>query len=154
MPTGSLARAVAGRAYPLVVRTKAGSRFLLSSQDGAPGANLLFQLLDSILPTLPIDPGRIYLTGQSQGGYGAFYMVMKRPDLFAAAIPVCGGGDPAEASKFRDVPMWAFHGIEDPVVAAQRSREMVGSRPRFVEICLHRAGTAELALRPTQIIWL
>jgi predicted peptidase len=93
--------------------------------DGTPGANLLFELLDSILLTLPIDRGRIYLTGQSLGGYGTFYMVMKRPDLFAAAIPVCGGGDPTEASKFRGVPIWAFHGIEDPVVAAQRSREMV-----------------------------
>jgi predicted peptidase len=52
-------------------------------------------------------------------------MVMKRPGLFAAAIPVCGGGNTAEASKFRGVPIWAFHGSEDPVVAAQRSREMV-----------------------------
>lgn len=93
--------------------------------DGAPGVDLLFQLLDSILPTLPIDRGRIYLTGQSLGGFGTFYMVMQRPDLFAAAIPVCGGGDPAQANKFRGVPIWAFHGVEDPVVAAQRSREMV-----------------------------
>jgi predicted peptidase len=93
--------------------------------EGTHGADLLFELLDSVLPTLPVDRGRIYLTGQSLGGFGTFYMVMKRPDLFAAAIPVCGGGDPAEARKFRGVPIWAFHGIKDPVVAAQRSREMV-----------------------------
>jgi predicted peptidase len=93
--------------------------------EGTHGADLLFELLDSVLPTLPIDRGRIYLTGQSLGGYGTFYMVMKRPDLFAAAIPVCGGGDPTEASKFRGVPLWAFHGTGDPVVAVQRSREMV-----------------------------
>jgi predicted peptidase len=93
--------------------------------EGTHAADLLFELLDSVLPTLPVDRGRIYLTGQSLGGFGTFYMVMKRPDLFAAAIPVCGGGDPAEARKFRGVPIWAFHGIKDPVVAAQRSREMV-----------------------------
>jgi predicted peptidase len=93
--------------------------------EGTHGADLLFELLDSVLPTLPVDRGRIYLTGQSLGGYGTFYMVMKRPGLFAAAIPVCGGGNTAEASKFRGVPIWAFHGSEDPVVAAQRSREMV-----------------------------
>jgi predicted peptidase len=96
------------------------------SSDGiAPGAELLFELLDSVLPTLPIDHKRIYVTGQSMGGYGTFYVVMKRPDLFAAAVPVCGGGIPAQANKFRGVPLWAFHGNADPVVPVQRSREMV-----------------------------
>jgi len=91
----------------------------------APGAKLLFELLDSLLPTLSIDRKRIYVTGQSLGGYGSFYVVMKRPGLFAAAVPVCGGGAPAEANKFRGVPLWVFHGKADTVVPVQRSREMV-----------------------------
>lgn len=95
------------------------------SSAGSPGADLLFELLDSVLPSLPIDRERVYLTGQSLGGYGTFYMAMKRPDLFAAAVPVCGGGDPSQASKSHSVPVWAFHGTGDTVVSVERSREMV-----------------------------
>lgn len=96
-----------------------------SPDEIAPGAKLLFELLDSVLPTLPIDRKRIYVTGQSMGGYGAFYVAMKRPDLFAAAVPVCGGGIPAQANTLRDVPVWVFHGNKDQTVSVQRSREMV-----------------------------
>ncbi len=96
-----------------------------SSGGIAPGAKLLFELLDSVLPKLPIDRKRIYVTGQSMGGYGSFYVAMKRPGLFAAAVPVCGGGIPAEANALRGVPLWAFHGNADPIVPVERSREMV-----------------------------
>jgi hexosaminidase len=87
-----------------------------------------------------VDPDRVYLTGLSMGGYGAWDLGCRHPDWFAAIAPVCGGGDPRAAAKLRDVPVWAWHGAVDPVVPASRSRAMVdslraaGGAPRYTEL--------------------
>ena len=91
-----------------------------------------------------IDPARIYLTGLSMGGYGAWLWGGIQTDTFAAIMPICGGGDPyaiqkllnveggnpygSLASRLRalaTVPIWAFHGGADGVVPPQQSRDMV-----------------------------
>ena len=82
-------------------------------------------LIDGMIQSSPIDPTRIYVTGQSMGGIGTFGIIAKRPDLFAAAVPLCGGGDPASVAAFKDVPTWVFHGENDRVIPAERSRVMV-----------------------------
>lgn len=64
-----------------------------------------------------IDKNRVYITGLSMGGYGTFDMITRYPDLFAAAVPVCGGGDTSQAGKFKNIPLWIFHGIEDSAVS-------------------------------------
>ncbi len=98
---------------------------------------LTFELLDALLVDLPIDPDRVYVTGLSMGGYGTFDMVQRRPDLFAAAVPVCGGGDPSRAVA--SVPFWVFHGEKDQVVPVSGSRDMVAAlrkakgKPRYTE---------------------
>ena len=45
--------------------------------------------------------------------------------MFAAAIPVCGGGDVRQAPKLKDIPIRVFHGSADGVVMVKRSRDMV-----------------------------
>ncbi len=60
-----------------------------------------------------IDAERIYVTGYSMGGLGSFYLIDKYPELFAAALPLAGGGSPAIARRIRQVPLWAFHGERD-----------------------------------------
>ena len=50
------------------------------------------------------------------GGYGIWDALARQPELFAAAAPICGGGDPAVAARFKDVPLWAFHGDQDEAV--------------------------------------
>ena len=45
----------------------------------------------------------------------------------AAAVPICGGGDPSQAIKFKEVPIWAFHGEADPVVPVKSTREMISA---------------------------
>ena len=82
-------------------------------------------LIEGMIQSSPIDASRIYVTGQSMGGIGTFSIIAKRPDLFAAAVPLCGGGDPASAASFKDVPTWIFHGENDRVIPAERSRVMV-----------------------------
>lgn len=88
---------------------------------------LAFELLDERCKALSIDPKRIYVTGVSMGGYGTWDMIQRRPAFFAAALPVCGGGDVTLAWKIRDVPIWTFHGDRDGAVPVFRSRSMVSA---------------------------
>lgn len=73
-----------------------------------------------------VDDDRIYLTGLSMGGYGAFNYGALHPELFAAIVPICGGGNPERhAEALATIPMWVFHGGADTVVVPERSRQMV-----------------------------
>ncbi len=72
-----------------------------------------------------IDPDRIYVTGLSMGGYGTWAVAERSPASFAAVMPLCGGGDPAQAYKLRDLPLWAFHGSLDTTVPVARTQEMI-----------------------------
>ena len=71
------------------------------------------------------DPDRAYLTGLSMGGFGTFAIAMKYPKLFAALVPICGGGDPARAPKIAHLPTWIWHGDADGVVPVENSRQML-----------------------------
>lgn len=72
-----------------------------------------------------IDPDRVYLTGLSMGGFGAWALAARHPERYAAVIPICGGGETKWAPRLRDLPIWAFHGALDEVVPAKRSQDMV-----------------------------
>ena len=86
-----------------------------------------------------IDVKRIYVIGVSRGGYGSWHFICTQPGMFAAAVPVCGGEDPAHANKIVTVPVWAFHGREDRNVPVKLSRDMIeaikqaGGSPRYTE---------------------
>jgi len=86
----------------------------------------LIGLLNHVAKNMNIDPTRVYVTGLSMGGFGTWRLAAAHPTRFAAALPICGGGDPKEMAKpLRGVPIWAFHGARDPVVPLVRSQEMV-----------------------------
>lgn len=97
------------------------------------------ELLDSMVEDAGVDPNRIYITGLSMGGYGTWDAIARYPGFFAAAAPICGGGDPKMAERFKKLPIWCFHGEADPVVKVIRSREMIdalkalGSEPKYTE---------------------
>ena len=81
-------------------------------------------LLEQTLNELPVDRSRIYISGISMGGFGTWDYLQRNPELFAAGLPICGGGDTAEASKLVNTPIWTFHGDQDKSVITQRSRDM------------------------------
>lgn len=85
----------------------------------------LIGLIEEIQGKYPIDEKRIYLTGLSMGGYGTWALAIHRPDLFAAAAPICGGGRKSLVHRMKDVPTWAFHGEQDDVVPISESQDMV-----------------------------
>lgn len=86
---------------------------------------LLLPFYDEIIAKYPIDKNRIYITGLSMGGFGTWKSIIAKPDLFAAAVPICGGGDPSKLESIKSLPIWVFHGAKDDVVPLIRSKEMV-----------------------------
>jgi len=101
---------------------------------------VLMALIDSLTKKMKIDGSRIYITGLSMGGYGTFDAIQRYPNVFAAAVPVCGGGDTSKAKLISHIPIWIFHGNEDPAVSPIYSLEMVnaltktGAKPGFTLI--------------------
>lgn len=85
----------------------------------------LDQLVQRLSSDLPIDPRRRYVTGLSMGGFGTWRLLARNPQLFAAAVPVCGGGDVVDAGKLVEIPIWAFHGDQDQAVLLEESQKMV-----------------------------
>jgi predicted esterase len=126
-----------------------------------PGAMVL-ELIDSVLAKYPaIDRSRIYLTGLSMGGFGTFDLAMRRPELFAAAMPLCGGGDPKAAHLIKDMPMWVIHGTRDEAVMPRFSRRMVeslkaqGSSVKYTEYTtLGHLMWQEVFYNPDYLEWL
>lgn len=84
-------------------------------------------LVTELIATKPIDPKRVYVMGLSMGGYGTWELAARDPQRFAAAAPVCGGGNPAWAERLKGLPVWAFHGDADGAVPVERMREMVAA---------------------------
>lgn len=83
-----------------------------------------------VIKKYPVDEERVYVTGQSMGGMGTWYMVMRWPELFAAAIPVCGVGDPRMAEAIKEVPIRTFHGALDKKIPPETTRAMVKALER------------------------
>jgi predicted peptidase len=97
--------------------------------------NTLLALLDDVSTTLKIDPARVYLTGLSMGGFGAWSLGIRHPRRFAALVPICGGGrvadvtaaQPDRKTALRQLSVWAFHGAKDRVVPLEESERMVAA---------------------------
>jgi predicted peptidase len=87
--------------------------------------DLALEVLKDVQKEFSIDPSRIYVTGQSMGGFGTWYAIETKPQLFAAAIPICGGGDPGAAQKLKNMPIWVFHGAKDTIISPEKSRVVV-----------------------------
>jgi len=84
------------------------------------------KLLKQVVKQEAVDKKRIYITGLSMGGMGTFEIVYRNPKLFAAALPICGGGDTNHYNKkVKAIPFWVFHGADDAVVNVKYSRQMV-----------------------------
>lgn len=95
----------------------------LMSQPSDP-MKLVIALIKQAESKLPIDTNRIYITGLSMGGFGTYDAIERYPNMFAAAVPVCGGGDETKASSIAHIPIWIFHGAEDPTVNPQYALNM------------------------------
>lgn len=82
-------------------------------------------LVDSLLDSLSVDTDRVYVTGVSMGGHGAWYLASRYPERFAAVAPLCGRVDTKWAEKLVSVPAWVFHGSKDRVCPIRYSDGIV-----------------------------
>ena len=128
-----------------------------------PTENLLWvvELMKSFLEEYSIDKDQVYVTGQSMGGFGAWAIIAAEPNMFAAAIPICGGGNPAKADSMKHIAIWAFHGAKDPLVPVERSRitidalKKAGANPKYTEYKNVEHGAWEKAYaEPGLVTWL
>ncbi|HSH93821.1 MAG TPA: prolyl oligopeptidase family serine peptidase [Roseimicrobium sp.] len=103
-------------------------------------------LLEAVMKKQRVDPKRVYLTGLSMGGYATWSLVTKYPERFAAAAPICGGGNKIDVlvggkkkiAALKRVPIWVFHGGKDNVVPLAESERMIET--------LKKAGVKDIQL--------
>ena len=121
------------------IQTVSDKRFFTFQKGGTAtkSMSLLLQLTDSYVKKSFADQNRIYVGGLSMGGMGTFEILRRRTKTFAAAFAICGGDNPANAKKYKNIPLWIFHGGLDDVVNPQLSyqvyRELkrLGNAPQF-----------------------
>ena len=136
-------------------------RYDLSKVPQSKPTTALLELIAALNTEFTLDPKRLLVCGLSMGGYGAWDLMTRYPERFAAGMPICGGGDPTQAARLRKLAIWAFHGARDPVVPVAGSRQMVqalkraGGRVRYTEYpdVEHRAWERAFTDRRT-ISWL
>lgn len=111
----------------------------VDNKKGTSDIDMALKVLDRVMESYNIDKNRLYATGVSDGATGVWNLNQKEPALFAAMVPVCGIGDPEQAYKLIDKPIWVFHGEGDPVISVNYARDMIqslrnlGANPLFTE---------------------
>ncbi len=136
---GTNLQLVATQGPPKIVKDKTDCPFIVVSPQCPSGQRwsneMLLALLEEVTEKWAVDKNRIYLTGLSMGGYGAWSLGLAYPEIFAAIVPICGGGDPVsillpdpkKVAALKTLPVWAFHGAKDPVVKLDESERMVNA---------------------------
>ena len=112
-----------------ITRDTSGGRTFNFQEGGAPTRPMAMveNLLEELQGQYKIKSDQVYVMGLSMGGMGTFELVRRHPDLFAAAIPICGGANTATAPQLKRLPWWVFHGAKDNVVPPRHSEEMVAA---------------------------
>lgn len=134
---GSDLQLVTKHGPPMLVKDRPDFPFVVVSPQCPAGQtwdiDVLNGLLDEVLAKHAIDARKVFLTGLSMGGYGAWKWAIASPQRFAAVAPICGGGDPLgvrlaggdQLQALKRLPIWAFHGAKDNVVKLSESERMV-----------------------------
>lgn len=93
-----------------------------TKESPTPALESVLELTNELVESLNVDKDRIYVTGASMGGFASWELMARAPELFAASIVVCGGGDPALADRIKHIPVWFTHGDADEAVPCENSR--------------------------------
>lgn len=101
--------------------------YTLSETSESKELKAVVNLIGEVQKTYSVDESRVYATGFSMGGYGTWNLLMNHPDMFAAAIAMCGAADPSKAGILKDIPIWAVHGAQDPTVPVAGTQEIVNA---------------------------
>lgn len=97
------------------------------SKEPAASLSVAIEICRHVVTTRQADTNRLYITGLSLGGFGTWDAIQREPAMFAAAMPICGGGDIRRVQALRKMPLWVAHGTADKNVSVDCSRRMVES---------------------------
>lgn len=90
---------------------------------------LVDQVINYALKNYAVDLSRVYLTGPSLGGNGTWvyaYSDFNAENKLAAIAPIASWGNLDKACKVavRNIPVWAFHGIDDDIIDFSRGQQI------------------------------
>jgi len=111
--------------YDLSQQTAGPAKVLPGLGDGS---RMALEIVDALRREFSVDESRIYVTGQSMGGAGAWNVLSYRPQFFAAAVICCGSVSLDDGTGSAETPLWAFHGDSDKTVPVSVSRDRVAAR--------------------------
>lgn len=112
-------------AWPTMFKTNVLKRYFDYQLEPTNAMKMLLRLVKNIEKIYPTKKDQVYIGGLSMGGIGVFEIAARNPKLFAAAFPICGGGDTASAPRLKNIAWWVFHGSADNVVLPEYSVKMV-----------------------------
>jgi predicted peptidase len=121
----------------------------------------LLKMVNNFIEKPYVDKKQVYVGGLSAGGMGTYEVLRRKPKLFAAAFAICGGDHVGNVNKYKNVPIWIFHGVKDPVVNPQFSKNvanqlrLIGKEVKFTLYAEtgHNSWDAAFA-EPTFLPWL
>jgi predicted peptidase len=151
----------AGNAMLVEMFARTGTAFVLAPQTvSVHDVRKTLAVLDQVMATYSIDRSRVYVAGQSLGGYGTLHVLSDSPQRFAAAV-VIAAGDTGDARRLARVPIWFFHGEKDAVISVEEPRRLVarirraGGTVRYTEYRGEEHGLAWLVVRENGLVsWL
>ena len=88
-------------------------------------ARLALEIFEAVTEEFSTDDKRYYISGVSMGGFGTWDILLRHGEKFAAAVPMCGGGDSSNAELVKDIPIWTVHDPNDPTVPYSGTKVMV-----------------------------
>ena len=138
------------------------------------GEKIAIAALDQTEREYSIDRNRVSLTGMSMGGAGAWLLAAEYPKRWSALAPVCAyvhkppklsdAENPTSdsfdqfARRLPHIPIWIFHGSDDPIVPVTDSREMaraLGPRAGYTEFAHTGHNAWDPAYTQTHVVtWL
>ncbi len=106
------------------VNNKTTFAFVVSDK-ATPAMETLIFLISDWLNSGKVNRSQVYVGGLSMGGMGTYELLWRMPNTFAAAFPICGGGDISKVQYYtKNTAVWIFHGAADDIVPVQLSQQM------------------------------
>lgn len=125
-----------GEAYLDRWKSRLGEEYILACPTYPAGAWFTRRAEDLVLATVQlvreryrIDPNRIFLSGMSNGGIGAWLIGMHHAHVFAGLAPMASGIDDVLfpfLENLRTTPVYIIHGSQDQVMPVELSRKLAG----------------------------
>lgn len=94
---------------------------------GAWNPTKINNIVDWVFDHYAADTNRLYVLGMSLGGYGTIDYSAAYPHRIAAAMALCGGGNPKSYCGLNELPLWILHGTADRAVGVSQSQKVVNA---------------------------